>query len=124
MKEIIIKSSNLNNSLVFYRALLNRMPDEITPSCIRFKIEQFILIIRESTTPDHKINHLIVSEQKSLDQINQRMSRFNGLERLQEDCEIVDKAIGITDPDGNKWVVGDPEVTVNFKKCYLELETY
>ncbi|MEP0986193.1 hypothetical protein [Ekhidna sp.] len=124
MKIIKIQSSNLNNSLVFYRALLNRMPLEITPSCIQFETEHFILEVAESIGA-HKIqtNVFEIQDAHELAKINQRMSRFNAIEKMIKNCEVVDRAIGLTDPNGNRWVIGDPEVKVDFKKCYIELIT-
>ena len=124
MKLIRIQSSNLNNSLVFYRALLDRMPQEITPSCIQFKAENFNLEIIESKGKhESQTNEFEIQDSFEVVKIYQRMSRFNAIEKMKEDCEVVDRAIGLTDPDGNRWVIGDPDVHVHFEKCYIELIT-
>lgn len=124
MNIIKLQSSNLNNSLVFYRALLNQMPLEITPSCLQFKTEHFILEIAESIGA-HKMrtNVFEIRDAHELAKINQRMNRFNAIEKMGKDCEVVNGAIGLTDPNGNRWVIGDPKVKVDFKKCYIELIT-
>lgn len=125
MKKIAINSRNLNNSLVFYRSLFDRMPDEISPNVIRFETDQFRLDIVESVNDAKGGRHILeVKERSELHEISRRMSRFKKIERLKEECENIGKAIGLTDPDGNKWVIGNPEEKVNFEKCYIDSEIF
>ncbi|WP_424962915.1 hypothetical protein [Ekhidna sp.] len=125
MKIISLNSNNLNNSLVFYRSLLDQMPEDIGPNVIRFKTDQFRLDIIESVNDAEDGHHVLeVKDHSVLQEINRRMSRFRKIERLKEECENIGKAIGLTDPDGNKWVIGNPEVTVHFEKCYIDSEIF
>ncbi|WP_425389963.1 hypothetical protein [Ekhidna sp.] len=124
MKTIALNSRNLNNSLVFYRSLLDRMPDEISPNLIRYETDQFRLDIIESDDANDGRNTLEVKERSELQEISRRMSRFKKIERFKEECENIGKAIGLTDPDGNKWVIGNPEEKVHFEKCYIDSEIF
>lgn len=125
MKTIALNSRNLNNSLVFYRSLLDRMPDEISPNLIRYETDQFRLDIIESVKDAKGGRHILeVKERSELQEISRRMSRFKKIERLKEECENIGKAIGFTDPDGNKWVIGNPEEQVHFEKCYIDSEIF
>lgn len=124
MKNIILHSKNLNNSLVFYRALFARMPNELKPSCIQFETNQLQLKIIESEAAQMNSQHVLeIWDHKELEQVSHRMSRFKSMERMKEDCEEVGLAIGLIDPDGHKWVIGDPEAEVRFEKCYLNTVT-
>ena len=117
-----IQSSNLNNSLVFYHALLDRMPIQMDASSMTFEYPDFILIVREreggqSMTPHL---HLKVNDPIELEAVNERMRRFRPIAQLNNECEVLDRAIGLMDPDGNKWVIGDPNTEVQFEKCYIK----
>lgn len=123
MDEIILISKNLNNSLVFYRSLFNRMPLEIEVDCIQFETDQFRLKIIESMSVGNREQYILeVSERAELQEINRRMSRFRMIEHIKEECEDIGNAIELTDPDGNRWVIGDPEMNVHFEKCYIDSE--
>ncbi|WP_421871042.1 hypothetical protein [Marinoscillum sp.] len=124
MKLHQINSSNLSNSLVFYRSLFNKMPQVITPYYIQFHLPNFQLEINEkpsSTDEDSPVLHLEIDDQMELEAISKRMSRFKSLASFQGNCEVVDKSIGLTDPDGTKWIIGDTASTTSFDKCYVSL---
>lgn len=116
-----INSRNLSNSLVFYRALFNQMPKTITPSQLQFKMPGIDLDIVECNEPNDssKLLKLDVSNFPDLEAISKRMSRFKSVAGVQGNCEVLDKAIGLIDPDGSKWLVGDPNADVQFEKCYI-----
>ena len=48
MKEYAIYSSNLNDSLAFYRTLFDRMPVELSTQRLVFVVEDFRLEISEA----------------------------------------------------------------------------
>ncbi|WP_436514804.1 hypothetical protein [Ekhidna sp. To15] len=118
MKEYSIKSQNLNDSLVFYRALFNTMPERLGIDFLEFNTSQFRLKIAEGKSRSHQMLTMKI-EKAELNNIHNRMKRFLLKERLKENCEVIDKAIGLIDPDGNYWRVGDLTSDVQFEKCYV-----
>ncbi|WP_258099145.1 hypothetical protein [Marinoscillum pacificum] len=118
-----INSTNLSNSLVFYRSLFNKMPQVITPFYIQFHLDDFQLEIKESheVEQDEQTLHLQISDKLELEAINKRMSRFRSIASFQGNCEVLDSSIGIVDPDGTKWIVGDNSKKAVFEKCYVSL---
>ncbi len=129
MKKYKVLSQNLSNSLVFYRALFNRMPDVLAFDRIVFLLPEFELEIKESleTVEQQESFLLPISSESELQAIARRMHRFQSIGRMQNDCESITEAIGLEDPDGYRWVIGNPKTTVNFNKCYIEnqsLNTY
>ncbi|MEO9483255.1 MAG: hypothetical protein ABJG47_07415 [Ekhidna sp.] len=114
-----IKSRNLNDSLVFYRALFNKMPDLLSLDYLRFNTDQFQLEITEGISNTNQTLLMEINDGNDLKAIHNRMSRFLSKERLKEDCEVIQEAIGLIDPDGNHWRVGDPNTEVQFEKCYV-----
>lgn len=119
MIKYTIKSRNLNDSLVFYRALFNKMPDHLSLDYLRFNTDQFQLEISEGAGESNQTLLIEVNKRDDLKAIHNRMNRFLSKERLKENCEIIHKAIGLIDPDGNHWRVGDPHTEVQFEKCYV-----
>ena len=117
----LIHTKNLNNSLVFYRSLFNRMPDSINHNSIRFIEGDFQLRIEESESDNiaYEPIHLPVEDQGELVHIHDRMKRFMGAERIKENCERIDKTIGLTDLDGYQWIIGAHDPNVKFEKCYF-----
>lgn len=114
-----IKSQNLNNSLVFYRALFDRMPTRLDFDSIVFKTDQFRLEIEEGLSLIHESMTMKVHDKKELKLIHRRMNRFRGIERLKSNCEVIESTIGLIDPDGHRWKIGDPMADVEFEKCYV-----
>lgn len=60
-----------------------------------------------------------VEDRQELEAINKRTSRFRALAHMQNDCEAMGKAMGLIDPDGVMWVIGDSSADVKFEKCYI-----
>ena len=114
-----LNSRNLNDSLVFYRALFDKMPDELSLHALRFSTDQFQLDIQEGESEATQTLNLEIKTKNELEIIHQRMNRFLSKERLKENCEVIHKAIGLIDPDGNHWRIGDPNADVQFEKCYV-----
>ncbi|MEQ9468852.1 MAG: hypothetical protein RLN88_15690 [Ekhidna sp.] len=120
MKKYFVKSENLNNSLVFYRALFDRMPDRMGVDRMQFTINDFQLEVIEGKATEQDADfELRISDKDKLEKIGARMSRFKSVEKLNSDCEVIDQSIGLIDPDGYRWVVGNPEAEVRFEKCYV-----
>ena len=117
-----IESTNLNNSLAFYHALFNRMPDVLDENSMLFHMEAFSLLVQETSvaTPlsQGELNFQI-QQKEELIAVNDRMRRFRAIAQMNNHCEVLDEAFGLMDPDGNKWVVGDPRKKVQFEKCYI-----
>ena len=118
----LVQSSNLNNSLVFYHTLFNRMPDEMNGVSLNFKLEDFTLVVTEDQNEPLKNEPLIFSieDEATLAEVNDRMNRFRPIARMNNNCEVLEAAIGLMDPDGNKWIIGDPNREVHFEKCYFK----
>ncbi len=112
-----IKSQNLNNSLVFYRALFDKMPDHLGIDFMHFDTTNFRLVIEEGISQSQTLT--LEVENSELPNIYQRMNRFLSKVRLKENCEIIREAIGLIDPDGNHWHIGNPTVEIQFEKCYV-----
>ncbi|MEO9872327.1 hypothetical protein [Ekhidna sp.] len=123
MKKYLVNSKNLNNSLVFYRELFEKMPHLLSPSNILFETTQFQLQITESLKSNENEPYFLKANQIQLQDINHRMSRFQSIERLKNECEKLDKAIGLIDPDGQKWIVGEFDSNIHFEKCYTNETT-
>ena len=47
------------------------------------------------------------------------MNMFFGLARQMNDCEVMESAFGLIDPEGDKWQFGDTTVVVEYQKCYI-----
>ena len=121
MKKYILKTKNLNDSLVFYRTLFNRMPDELTGWQMSFRLPTFQLVVQEEVDPMIAPNVLEfeISDSDQLSDVYDRMSRFMAIAKFNDDCEVLDDAFGLIDPDGNRWIIGNPEADVHFEKCYF-----
>jgi len=39
---------------------------------------------------------------------------------MNNDCLKIERAMGWLDPDGNKWIIGNPQGEVQFQKCYFK----
>ena len=122
MKNYHIQTQNISNSLVFYRALFDRMPDELGASNMKYSMPDFNLEIVESSHPQiHPNAHMLeVSNRRELEMINDKMGKFKALAKLREDCHSLRDAFGLLDPDGNKWIIGNPQTKVHFEKCYIK----
>lgn len=121
MKKFVIHTKSLNNSLVFYRALFDRMPDEFGNWELKYETKEFLLqvIETEDPIPRGEPMSILVQNERELMQWNRRMRRFMKLGRMNNDCLILDRAFGILDPDGNKWIIGNPSTEVNYEQCYI-----
>ena len=122
MNKISIQSANLNNSLVFYRALFNRMPDSLRPDGFHYVFNYRSVEVTEIIHPQESdANDPLEWEipPTELQEISKRMSRFQTVGRAMQACTELGSAIGLIDPDGNKWIVGDPSSSVEFEKCYV-----
>ena len=108
MKKFVIHTKSLNNSLVFYRALFDSMPDEFGNWELRYKTKDFLLLVIETEDPIPRSEPMNISVQSEseLTKWNRRMRRFMKLGRMNNDCSVLDQAFGILDPDGNKWIIG------------------
>lgn len=116
-----IFTKNLNSSLVFYRSLFNKMPDEMTAYNLEFSSGDLKVEIIEDTsliTQNADPFHLSLSP-TSLKKVLGRMKHFTRINQLKEDCEEPEKSIGLMDPDGNKWIVGAYDEDISFEKCYI-----
>ncbi len=123
MDEYKIHTTNINNSLVFYRALFDRMPDLMDHSGIEFQEPTFRLAIKEGipSSDSSRPFHWPVQGDKELKLIHQRMHRFMGAEKLKEICDTLEDSLGLVDPDGYKWIIGVFDENLSFEKCYVEL---
>ncbi len=121
MNKVTLAAKNLNNSLVFYRALFNRMPDELGGSAFKYRLNDLEVEISEGEKLPPQVEALSypISDIETLTLLNVSMSRFRSLARLKNDCQLISDAFGITDPDGNNWIVGNPKTKVHFEKCYI-----
>ncbi len=66
-----------------------------------------------------KAFELEVLNTSKLAEIAKRMKRFQKMGAMQNDCESLEDAIGLEDPDGYRWVIGNVSTIVNFNKCYI-----
>ncbi len=121
MKKYQIQSQNLNNSLVFYRHLFDKMPDDFGIDYIKFITDKLHLEIREGVSGAIQNLMLEVNEEAELKKISKRMRRFRSLERFKENCSEVGQTIGLIDPDGHRWKIGDPASEPDYEKCYVTL---
>jgi len=121
MKKYTLHTIDLSTSLVFYRALFGRMPAKIQLDRIEFETPYFHLSILEKDHPEISSNptHYPVMKQE-LVELNKQMRRFTGKQRLRESCEEIKTAIGLSDPDGNRWIIGETHHEVEFEKCYVQ----
>ncbi len=119
MNEYVITSQNLNNSLTFYRALLGRMPDQMTGEQLVFHTESTRLWVVESKEVQQRQFFLAIEKHEQLRSIYQRMNRFMKLEKFKDDCEALGSSFGLFDPDGHRWRVGDLATDINYNKCYF-----
>ena len=121
-KAYTIKSTNLNNSLVFYHALFNRMPEELNTDAMLFRLKELTLAVQETTSVQPSSSPLTfnIAQNSELNAANDRMRRFRTIAQINGECQVLNKAFGIIDPDGNKWVIGDPDQEVRFEECYVE----
>lgn len=121
MNKYIVHSSNIDNSLVFYRSLLDRMPDVLSPHEVIFKEPEFELAIQDSENKEDTKGpfHLHLPLQSKLKATYKRMRRFLRKNQLAANCENLDETIGLADPDGYKWIVGKYQEEVSYEKCYI-----
>lgn len=87
-KKHCIYVNNLNTSLVFYRALFDVMPSEITVDRLLFETGEFQLQVVEKgqpTVPPAPLRYPV--DPIELASIHSRMKRFTGRQRLMESCE-------------------------------------
>lgn len=120
MKKYQLHSNDLSTSLVFYRALFNQMPEEIGPDRLRFETPKLQLSITEARVPAIPTDPFSLHvDEKDLIEVYDRMRRFTAKQRFREQCEELNGAIGLTDPDGNQWIIGDEQREVEFEKCYI-----
>lgn len=120
MKEYKIHSANLNNSLVFYRALFDRMPVLLEPRTIRFENEELVLQISEAEYEfDSKEVHWEINNKSKVRNIAKRMSRFMHVGKWANNCEALNDSFGLVDPEGNRWIIGNPTSLPQFHSCYI-----
>ena len=120
MKKYQLQSNDLSTSLVFYRALFNQMPEEIGVDRLSFDTPQFQLSITEARVPAIPTDPFSLHvDEKDLIEVYDRMRRFTAKQRFREQCEELNGALGVTDPDGNQWIIGDEQREVEFEKCYI-----
>ena len=121
MKQYSIKSFNLTNSLVFYRALFNGMPQRMNATELSFQSEQVSLQVSESLLHDKQAQPFVfpIHAHVELHEVSRRMARFHLVGRATQNCTEIREAIGLIDPDGYKWIIGDPTAKVEFEKCYV-----
>ncbi|MEM7297078.1 MAG: hypothetical protein AAF391_02300 [Bacteroidota bacterium] len=122
MKRYLLHTRNINNSLVFYRALFNRMPDELDGWRMKYFLPKLQVEIVEDEIPPKEggIQSLEVKVYDQLAALNKRMKRFRSVVNWKEDCKRLGDAFGLLDPDGNKWIIGNPQTEVHFEKCYVK----
>lgn len=120
MNDYHIEAKNINNSLVFYRALFDLMPIMLSDSMTQFRLKDFSLTIEERNelTKNEDIMFFRLQEDAVM-AAYRRVERFFGKEKWLENCEKLEDTFGITDPDGNRWQVGNPESIIPFEKCYF-----
>ena len=115
-----IKTMNINNSLVFYRALFDRMPDTMNEYRIHFQLEDLSLTVEESSEHSTKEDAMFFRlKKRDVMATYRRVERFLGKEKWKENCDKLEDTFGIEDPDGNKWQVGNQESVIHFEKCYF-----
>ncbi len=121
MNEYILHTNDLNSSLVFYRALFDQMPDSMNANELVFELENFRIKILESRTIEadtHDPFHLKMNK-IHLKKVYSKMKRFSRLNQLKENCEKPEDAIGLIDPDGYRWIIGENQKDISFEKCYI-----
>ena len=119
MNEYNIHTKNISSSLVFYRALFNQMPVEIAINRVQFRTPMLRLVIHEQEEPMASLQDLHYPvAQKKLGEVYGRMRRFMGRQQFMESCQEIETSIGLIDPDGNRWIIGDAEQPVEFENCY------
>ena len=119
--QIIINTKDLHSSLMFYRTLFNKMPEQIDPEFLIFSVENLIIKLVESEAlnePEVVIQYQINSRE-DLIEINHRMRRFKKMQILMNHCQTIGQSLGYIDPNGVKWKIGDDEAETQFDKCYL-----
>ena len=119
MKEYAIYSSNLNDSLAFYRTLFDRMPVELNTQRLVFVVEDFRLEISEAAGNEAHMLTYPMLDKTQLISVHERMKRFRSVERFRSDCQELNQSFGLKDPDGNRWKVGDPSAVIHFDQCYF-----
>jgi hypothetical protein len=123
MNEYNLKSKDLNNSLVFYRALFNKMPDLIEPSRVSFSLNDFKITLNESQEVNEDFSrHLFyeITDETQLSKTYKRMKRFLSPGKIAQNCEVLSKSVGLVDLDGYKWIIGAYDENTTFEKCYTE----
>lgn len=116
-----IETTDLNTSLVFYRALLGSMPLIINGQKVIFDQENVAVELVERTGHlfSSEINYLKVNSKDDLHQVHSRIERFLKRKSMVRKCVVIDSVMAIQDPDGNKWIVGLHN-KASFDECYLK----
>ncbi|WP_421891704.1 hypothetical protein [Marinoscillum sp.] len=120
--------SNLNNSVVFYRNLFNRMPDSISFNAARFTWEGEELILTENEKQPLVKSCLIVevSSGEHLREMYARIKRYISQYAWHSQCKILDEQFAVSDPDGHQWIIRQGNVDINSSivdYCFLEQTT-
>ncbi len=121
MNEYILHTKDLNSSLVFYRALFDQMPSSMDAFGFEFELEGLKVRIKETKEIQPAITNPFHLKMKriQLKKVYNKMKRFTRLNQLKEDCEKPESAIGLIDPDGYKWIIGEHQEEISFEKCYI-----
>jgi len=116
--------NNINNSLVFYRALMNHMPVILEAEKLVFQMGQDEIILIESPKEQRMAPMIYhVDSRSELHQIYQRVKRFSRTFH-QKDCRIIDDRMGIEDPDGHRWIITlDPGSSIKDVSIFTMCQT-
>ncbi|MFT6866273.1 MAG: hypothetical protein ACJA08_001102 [Cyclobacteriaceae bacterium] len=106
---MILYVQNINDSLVFYRQLFNRMPTTIGLDSIHFQSNDFQLELQESEnlSQTHESHFLQFDSAEAFDHIYERMKRFLYAWPISSHCETLKNQFSIKDPDGYKWIISN-----------------
>ncbi|MEQ8777076.1 MAG: hypothetical protein RIC30_16995 [Marinoscillum sp.] len=120
--------TNLNNSVVFYRNLFNRMPDSLSFNTARFIWEEKELILTENERESgRKRSHTIeVPSGDHLREVYARMKRYISQYAWHSQCKILEGQFAVSDPDGHQWIIRQGKVDIDSSTadyCFLEQTT-
>lgn len=124
-----LQVSNTNNSLVYYRALVGRMPTVLEPDRLKFEgINVEIELIESPFIQTGNPRLITVDSHEELVHLFERIRGFIRPSHTQ-DCQIIGDYVGIEDPDGHRWIikVGDEsriDEEAVFAKCHTLPSAY
>lgn len=112
--KVSLQVSNLNNSLMFYRALTGKMPDELNHDFIRFSLNANEWKIVETKETIQPVTLILEVADQELAVIFHRMRHLRKETEIGQACELLRTHFSITDPDRHEWIITtDIEAAIN-----------